>query len=55
MLFSLLEITILDSQKGLEQINQSYNQQAVLSSIGIVERALNQMEEYDFIVRFSLL
>lgn len=40
----------MDNQQGLEEINHALESQSVYSSVGIVERALNQMEEYDFFV-----
>ena len=47
---SFLEIRIIDNREGLQKINENMKNKSVTASIGIVERALNQMEEYDFLV-----
>lgn len=49
-IYKFVEITIIDNKQGLEKINHTMESKSVYSSIGIVERALNQMEEYDFFV-----
>lgn len=51
---SFLEIRIIDNREGLQKINENMKNKSVTASIGIVERALNQMEEYDFLVIISL-
>ena len=52
---SSLEILIIDNKEGLQKINENMKNKSVTASIGIVERALNQMEEYDFLVFMILL
>ena len=52
---SSLEIRIIDNKEGLQKINENMKNKSVTASIGIVERALNQMEEYDFLVFMILL
>lgn len=40
----------MDNKEGLEQITRNMESRSLYSSVGVVERALNQMEDYDFLV-----
>ena len=38
----------MSNQDGLQQIHMNLEDKAICSSVGIVERALTQVDEYDF-------
>lgn len=45
----------MDNKEGLDQITRNMESQSLYSSVGVVERALNQMEDYDFLVFFMII
>lgn len=45
----------MDNKEGLDQITRNMESQSLYSSVGVVERALNQMEDYDFLVIFMII
>ena len=46
----IVGITVMSNQDGLQQIHMNLEDKAICSSVGIVERALTQVDEYDFMV-----
>ena len=52
---SPVEITVRDNAEGLPEIQQNLETASICSSVGIVERALGQLEVYDYMVSLSLL
>lgn len=45
---------MLNNQDGLKQIQNNLEGDAICNSVGIVERALTQVEECDFMVDTAL-
>ena len=46
----IVGITVMSNHDGLQQIHMNLEDKAICSSVGIVERALTQVDEYDFMV-----
>lgn len=49
------KITVRDNAEGLSEIQHNLETASICSSVGIVERALGQLEVYDYMVSLSLL
>ena len=46
-----IEITVMHREEGLNQIISNLGISAVTSSVGILERAMKQVDDYDYLVR----
>ena len=45
-----IEITVMHREEGLNQIISNLGIPAVTSSVGILERAMKQVDDYDYLV-----
>ena len=51
----IVEIGFVDNESGLIQIVKNREASSVSLSVGIVERALCQVDDYDFMVEMCIL